>query len=287
MLDEQVFPRIEARLDSLGEVVRIRTRMLRTFGMGESTLEKELSEIARDGDVELAFRTSFPDNFLRVMARGSSVEEADLKIESVVKEIRECLGDLIYGEGTDPLEAVVGRLLTEEGRTVAVAESCTGGGIAQKLTSIPGSSAYFLGGVVAYSNDVKESVLGVPRALLEEHGAVSAPVAQAMAEGVCQRFGADFGLSTTGISGPGGGSPEKPVGLVYIAICQASGDEARPDFVHVEKFEFAVDRPRHQALTAQTALDWLRRRLRGFEIVGPGLLRRSGGGSAPSSVTVN
>ncbi|MEE3326810.1 MAG: competence/damage-inducible protein A [Myxococcota bacterium] len=287
MLDEQVFPRIEARLDSAGEVVRIRTRMLRTFGMGESTLEKELSEIARDGDVELAFRTSFPDNFLRVMARGSSVEEADLKIESVAKQIRERLGDLVYGEGTDPMEAVVGRLLTEHKRTVAVAESCTGGGIAQKLTSIPGSSAYFLGGVVAYSNDAKQSMIGVPGTLLEEHGAVSAPVAQAMAEGVREKMGSDFGLATTGISGPGGGSPEKPVGLVYVAICQASGDEATSDFVHVERFEFAVDRPRHQVLTTQTALDWLRRRLLGREIVGPGLLRRSGGGSAPGSVTVN
>ena len=287
MLDEQVFPRIEARLDLMGEVVRIRTRMLRTFGMGESTLEKELAGIARGGDVELAFRTSFPDNFLRVMARGSSVEEADLKIESVVKEIRECLGELIYGEGTDPLESVVGRLLTEEGRTVAVAESCTGGGIAQKMTAIPGSSAYFLGGVVAYSNDVKQSVIGVPSELLEKHGAVSAPVAQAMAEGIREKFGADFGLSTTGISGPGGGTPDKPVGLVYIGISQASGDEATPDFVHVAKFEFAVDRPRHQALTVQTALDWLRRRLLGLEIVGPGLLRRSGGSSAPGSVTVN
>ncbi|MFL2935158.1 MAG: competence/damage-inducible protein A [Myxococcota bacterium] len=287
MLDEQVFPRIEARLDSAGEVVRIRTRMLRTFGMGESTLEKELSGIARDGDVELAFRTSFPDNFLRVMARGSSIEEADRKIDSVAKQIRERLGDLIYGEGTDPMEAVVGRLLTEGGQTVAVAESCTGGGIAQKLTAIPGSSGYFLGGVVAYSNEVKKSLLGVPGALLEEHGAVSAPVAQAMAEGIRERLGSDFGVATTGISGPGGGSAEKPVGLVYVAISQAGSGPSSPDFIHVERFEFPVDRPRHQTLTIQTALDWLRRRMLGLEIVGPGLLRKTGGGSTPSSVTVS
>ena len=283
MLDEQVFPRVEARLEAVGEVVRIRTRMLRTFGMGESTLEKELSGIARDGDVELAFRTSFPDNFLRVMARGSSVEEADLKIASVAKQIRERLGDLVYGEGNDPMEAVVGRLLTEQGRSVAVAESCTGGGIAQKLTAIAGSSAYFLGGVVAYSNDAKQKMLGVSQQLIEAHGAVSAQVAQAMAEGVCERLGADFGLATTGISGPGGGSPEKPVGLVYVALCQPNRGESSPGFVHVERFEFTVDRPRHQILTVQTALDWLRRRLLGHEIVGPGLLRRSGGGSSCGS----
>ena len=286
MLEEQVFPRVEERLEAAGEVVRIRAQMLRTFGMGESTLEKELSEIARGGDVDLAFRTSFPDNFLRVMARGSSVEEADRKIAFVVKQIRECLGDLVYGEGNDLMEAVVGRLLTEQGRSVAVAESCTGGGISQKLTAIPGSSAYFLGGVVAYSNDAKKELLGVPQSLIETHGAVSAPVAQAMAEGVCERLGADFGLATTGISGPGGGSPEKPVGLVYVALCQPSQSnrgERAADFVHVEKFEFAVDRPRHQALTAQTALDWLRRRLLGHEIVGPGLLRRAGGDSSPGS----
>ena len=181
MLEEQVLPRVEARLESLGSVTRIRARLLRTFGVGESTLEKQLSTIAREGDVELAFRTSFPDNFLRVMARGASIEAADVKIESVVQQIHEHLGDLVYAEGEERMEEVVGGLLTEQGRTVALAESCTGGLIAEKLTDVPGSSAYFLGGVVAYANSAKEAILGVPSSLLEEHGAVSSQVARSMA----------------------------------------------------------------------------------------------------------
>ncbi|MAI79784.1 MAG: competence/damage-inducible protein A [Deltaproteobacteria bacterium] len=283
MLEEQVLPRVEARLESLGSVTRIRARLLRTFGVGESTLEKQLSTIAREGDVELAFRTSFPDNFLRVMARGASIEAADVKIESVVQQIHEHLGDLVYAEGEERMEEVVGGLLTEQGRTVALAESCTGGLIAEKLTDVPGSSAYFLGGVVAYANSAKEAILGVPSSLLEEHGAVSSQVARSMAEGVCKRFGADIGVSTTGISGPGGGSPEKPVGLVHVAMYQrpAEGRHETEGFIHSSEFIFPLDRTRHRVLTTQTVLDWLRRRLLGVELIDPDLLRTKGGSSAP------
>ena len=148
------------------------------------------------------------------------------------------------------MEAVVGQLLSEQGRSVAVAESCTGGLIAHRFTDVPGSSEYFLGGVVAYSNEAKHSLLGVPENLLMEHGAVSEPVARSMAEGVRERFNADIGVATTGISGPGGGSEEKPVGLVYVAIAWS---EANPGSEHsrVEPFVFAVDRARHRVLTAQ------------------------------------
>jgi PncC family amidohydrolase len=167
-------------------------------------------------------------------------------------------------------------LLKERGCSVATAESCTGGLIAERLTDVPGSSAYFLGGIVAYSNNAKATLLGVSEAVLEGAGAVSEPVVRAMAEGARERFGSDYGVATSGISGPGGGTDEKPVGLVWIALATADG-------THSDSFVFPVDRSRHRALTAQVALDWIRRSLLGAELVGPSLLRRGGGSSAPGS----
>ena len=145
-----------------------------------------------------------------------------------------------------------------------MAESCTGGLVAEKLTDVPGSSAYFLGGVVAYADAAKRALLGVPEALLAEHGAVSEPVARAMAEGVRERFGADLAIATTGISGPDGGSEAKPVGLVYLALADAQG-------THSDHFVFPLDRTRHRQITAQVALDWIRRRLLGVALEGPTL----------------
>lgn len=288
MMDEQVLPRIEARLDSeegAGGRHFVRAGLLATFGLGESTLEAELRDLARQGDVELGFRTSFPDNFLRPVARAKSAAEADARIADVTRAIRERLGPVVYGEGRDTMESVVGRLLTERGLTVATAESCTGGLIAERFTDVPGSSAYFLGGVVSYSNEAKAALLDVPEKLLAREGAVSEPVVRAMAEGVRRRFGSDFGIATSGISGPGGGSDEKPVGLVWIAVSR--GERARSDAggggpeTHADSFVFQIDRSRHRRLTAQVGLDWIRRSLLGAELVGPSLLRRAGGGSAP------
>ncbi|MBK7951257.1 MAG: nicotinamide-nucleotide amidohydrolase family protein [Deltaproteobacteria bacterium] len=252
----------------------VRAALLRTFGMGESTLEAELRDLARDGDVELGFRTAFPDNFLRPVARAASAAEADRRIAAVVAAIRAKLGPIVFGEGEESMEGVVGRLLVEAGKTVATAESCTGGLVAERLTDVPGSSRYFLGSVVAYSNEAKSSLLGVPAALIEGEGAVSEPVVRAMAEGARARFGSDFALATSGISGPDGGTATKPVGLVWIALAEAGG-------THADSFVFSVDRSRHRSLTAQLALDWVRRRILGAPLVGPGLMRRAGGGSAP------
>jgi nicotinamide-nucleotide amidase len=272
MLDEQVLPRIAARH---GEGPVVRSALLRTFGMGESSLDAELGDIAASGQVSLGFRTAFPDNYLRPVARADSAAEAETQLARVCAAIRERLGALVYGEGDETLDAVAGRLLRESGKTVAVAESCTGGLIAERLTAAPGSSAYFLGGIVAYANSAKTALLGVPEALIAEHGAVSEPVARAMAEGVRTRFGADFGVSTTGISGPAGGSDTKPVGTVHVALARAEG-------THCEHFVFPLDRTRHRQLTAQIGLDWLRRALLGVELVGPTLLRRRGGGPPPA-----
>ena len=274
MMDEQVLPRLSARGRGSGRVVR--AALLRTFGVGESSLDAELKDIAAGSDVSLGFRTSFPDNFLRPTARGTSAEEAEATLTELVGAIRDRLGAIIYSEDDESLESVAGRLLRDHRKSIAVAESCTGGLIAQKITDVAGSSEYFMGGVVAYSNAAKSSLLGVPEALLREHGAVSEPVVRAMAEAVRERFGADFGVATTGISGPGGGSEEKPVGLVFVAL--SDGDET-----HAESFVFPLDRMRHRALTAQVALDWVRRKLAGHELIGPTLLRRSGGSSNPTS----
>lgn len=273
MMDEQVLPRLAERRGD-GRVVR--ATLLRTFGMGESNLDEELSDIAASGDVVLGFRTSFPDNYLRPLARGDSVEEAERELARVCDAIRERLGPLVYAEGDETLPAVVGRLLREQGKTVAVAEACTGGLVAERITDVEGASEIFRGGFVASSNAVMTRLLDVPEPLLEKHGHVSDPVAGVLAESVRARFGADFGVATVGIAGPeDADGDEKPAGLVHIAIAQASG-------THADHFVFPLDRLRHRQITAQTALDWVRRALLGVEITGPTLLRRRGGGAPPA-----
>jgi len=271
MMEEQVLPRLAASR-SEGSVTR--STLLRTFGMGESTLDAELADIAASGDVRLGFRTAFPDNFLRPVARASSAAEAEASLARACAAIRERLGALVYGEGSETLDAVVGGLLRQQGKTIAVAESCTGGLLGERITANPGSSEYFMGGVIAYANTAKTALLGVPEDLLAEHGAVSEPVARAMAEAARSRFGADLAVATTGISGPEGGTAAKPVGTVFIALARAEG-------THCDHFVFPLDRARHRQLTAQVGLDWLRRALLGVELVGPTLLRRTGGSSQP------
>jgi nicotinamide-nucleotide amidase len=254
MMDEQVLPRIAAkrRVTSFA-----RGALLRTFGIGESNLDERLRDLALPPGVELGFRTQFPDNHVRPVARATSAAAADEALRQACVAIRERLGALVYGQGeAETLEVVTGRLLDQHGRTLAVAESCTGGMIAELVTAVPGSSAYFRGGVVAYANQAKQALLGVPAELIDRHGAVSAEVAQAMAEGARARFAADFAVSTTGIAGPDGGSVDKPVGLVYVALAHEGGCEAR-------ELLFAFDRERNRRVTAQVALDWVRRSLIG------------------------
>jgi nicotinamide-nucleotide amidase len=271
MLREQVLPRIATRR-GCGPVVR--AALLRTFGVGESSLDDELKDIAASGDVSLGFRTAFPDNYLRPVARAASAAEADAKLTEVCAAIRRRLGAIVYGEGEETMQAVVGRLLREQGRTLAVAESCTGGLVAEQITEVPGASAWFRGGVVAYANEAKIALLGVPAALLAEHGAVSDATARAMAEGARARFGSDLAVATTGISGPDGGTPTKPVGSLHVALARAEG-------THAAGFVFPLDRARHRQLAARVALDWVRRSLLGEELVGPTLMRGRAGGAPP------
>jgi nicotinamide-nucleotide amidase len=271
MMNEQVLPRIAAsrERDGVGGKV-VRSRLLRTFGLGESNLDELLGDVAKDGDVVLGFRTAFPDNYLRPLTRGATAAEADAKLEAVVATVRERLAVMIYGEDEQTLEEVVGVELAKAGLTLAVAESCTGGLLAERITRVPGSSGWFRGGVVSYANEAKTALLGVPKEMLDAHGAVSEPVARAMAEGVRARLGADLGVSTTGIAGPDGGTADKPVGTVWIAVADADGTVA-------ERFVFPFDRARNRQVTSQVALDWIRRSLLGETLVAPRYLRSEGG----------
>ena len=168
--------------------------------------------------------------------------------------LRACIGPYLYGSDDDTLEAVLGRALAERDLTIAVAESCTGGLVLHRLTNVSGSSAYVVGGVVAYSNAVKMSLLGVEAQALAQHGAVSEIVARQMARGVCAHLDADVGISITGVAGPSGGTPEKPVGTVWIGYADVHGDLAQLN-------RFGKDRAINKTRAATAALNLARRRL--------------------------
>jgi competence/damage-inducible protein CinA-like protein len=257
MLDEQVVPRISARL---GTRRIVRARLLRTFGIGESNLDRMLADLAQgDPDSVIGFRTQFPDNLVRVLVRATDERSAEARLDVLEREVRARIGDLVVGVGERKLEEVVAELLRERKRTIAVAESITGGLIASRLTDVPGSSAYLLEAVVAYANDAKVRALGVSSESLAQHGAVSEPVARQMAEGVRRAAGADIGVATTGVAGPDGGSAEKPVGTLWLALADGAGTIAH-------RYQLMNDRARNKELASQLALDWIRRRLLGLPI---------------------
>lgn len=220
MVEESVLPWLKERTAS----APLHSKVLRFRDIGESALEHELMDLfIHQTSPTLALYAGSGEVRLRMTCRAASRELAEAAFAPVEQEIRRRVGRYIYATGNEPLERLVGAALRRAGATVAVAESCTGGLIGQRLTSVPGSSDYFLGGIVAYHNDVKRRALGVPAELLEAYGAVSEQVARAMAEGVRTVLGADFGLAVTGIAGPGGGTEEKPVGTVFIGCAAADG----------------------------------------------------------------
>jgi len=236
----------------------IRHQMLKTTGIGESFLAEQIGDVnglfAPDSGVSLAFLPSPIGTRLRITARGKSVDEVTETIRAVEERIREKAGKYIYGANEDELEDIVGRLLTERRLTIAVAESCTGGLIMDRLTDVPGSSNYFERGAITYSNASKTAELGVPEELIRQHGAVSREVAEAMASGIRVKANTDIGISTTGIAGPTGATPEKPVGLVWIGYSDSSETLAL-------KFNFGDDRRRVKERAAQAALELVRRKL--------------------------
>jgi nicotinamide-nucleotide amidase len=220
----------------------------RIASLGESLVEQRVGEkIQTIGGVELGYCARPGEVDIRVMGEPAAIAKAD-------EIIRRDLGRFIFSTDNETLEEVVVRLLREQQRTLALAESCTGGWLANCLTNVPGASEVFIAGYVTYANLAKVDALGVDRRLIEEHGAVSDPVARAMAEGARSRSGSTCAISTTGVAGPGGGSDEKPVGTVYLAL-------ATPEQTMVRKLFYPADRPTFKDMVAQTAFDWLRRDL--------------------------
>jgi len=255
LLTETVIPILRSR-ESAPVVVTSRT--LRTTGIGESALAELLGA---DGGssvagLPLAYLPGWEGVDLRVTAAEMPAAEAERHLDEAARRLRDRAGKYIYGEGSADLAAVVIDLCRERSLTIATAESCTGGLLGARITAVPGSSDVYPGGVVAYSNPVKESLLGVPTELLASRGggAVSEEVARAMAAGVRERLGANIGIGITGIAGPGGGSPEKPVGTVWMAV--QMGDEVRT-FGRV----YVGDRGEVRARSAQSALETLRQLL--------------------------
>ena len=202
--------------------------LLRTFGLPESEVNDRLSGIEAARNVTIGYRARLPEIEVKVLARAPTGEEARARSEAAAEEVRARLGDeFVYGEGDTSLPEVVCRLLESRSLTLACAESCTGGLVAELVTAVPGSSRSFLGGVVSYANSAKTELLGVDEELLRKHGAVSAEVARAMADGARRRFGSSIAVGVTGIAGPDGGTAEKPVGLVHWAVASDAGVEAK------------------------------------------------------------
>jgi nicotinamide-nucleotide amidase len=252
LLQHEVVPRLQRRAS--GAIIR--SRLLRTSGIPESTLAERLGDVEEKiAPVTLAYLPGYEGVDLRLTAWNLQPDEADRKLGSAVELIRGRAGDSVYGDGDTDLAALVLERARAAGVRLAVAESCTGGLLGGRLTEVPGSSDVFVGGVIAYDNAVKVKALGVPPALLDEHGAVSEPVARAMALGAAERFGVDATLAVTGIAGPGGGTEEKPVGTVWIA-CSLRGA------VHAKRSTFPGSRHEIRARAVQAALLLLQRTLK-------------------------
>jgi nicotinamide-nucleotide amidase len=233
----------------------IATRVLKIAQMGESACDARVAPIYKTyANVQTTILAGAGEIQLHLKTRAASLEAAQRRVDELAEKIEEELGDFVFSDNGDSLEQIVGNYLQMRNATVSVAESCTGGLLAERITSVSGSSRYFLGGVVVYSNEFKTAFADVPAALIEKHGAVSSEVAAALAEGIRKRCGTSFGIGITGVAGPTGGSPAKPVGLVFHAVAGERGSEV------VER-NFPGDRKHIRWFATQQALDMLRRKL--------------------------
>jgi len=234
------------------------SKTLRCFGAEEAKLDHLIQPLLKGrvglGNTKIAYRVSIPEVLIKLSSWAESQSAAKEELEKSVESVRRVVGDFIYGENEESLEEVVGKLLKEKNKTLALAESCTGGLIANRITNVPGASQYFLGGVVAYSNAVKMSELGVSEETLQKFGAVSAETALEMAQGVRNKFKSDWALAVTGIAGPDGGTAEKPVGTVHIALVNAGEKKEK-------KFHFPTNREWFKQIVAGIALNWIRKSL--------------------------
>jgi len=251
MFTESVVPLLLQVMPPANKLV---CRILRTTGLGESFVEEKIADPLQKlvaAGLDLGYCARIGEVEIRLAARGGGAESIVQEAETTVRQL---LGRLIFAAGDDTLEATLVRMLTERAKTVALAESCTGGMLAHRLTNIPGASAVLKCGLVTYSNEAKRNFLGVSAAALDEHGAVSEAVARQMAEGARQKCGVDYALSVTGIAGPGGGSEAKPVGTVFMAL-------ADEKCTAVERKSNPFDRETFKYVTSQQAMDLLRRTL--------------------------
>ncbi len=248
MLRETVLPWI---IEQQGSQSAIHEAVFKVHGITESKLDDLVKPVELGNSAKLSFRAHFPELTLRLTVSGGEAQIS--KFDSLRQQLRALLGVYVYAESDTTMEEIVGRLLVENNQTLALAESCTGGLIAHRITRVAGSSAYFLGGAVTYSNEEKIRALSVNPATLEKFGAVSRETALEMSQGIRERTGASVALSVTGIAGPSGGSPEKPVGTVWVSISRADRHDAK-----LLKLMVLTDRERIIQGTAQAALNWLR-----------------------------
>lgn len=252
MMQTEVIPRIRRKF-TLPVIVH---QMIRTAGIGESFLADKIASWERSlpPHIRLAYLPNEGGVKLRLTAIGEDEEKIRKEFAALRDSILPLAGQYIFGFSDEPLEVVLGKLLIEKGLTLSAAESCTGGHVSHTITSVPGSSAYFLGSIVAYANEVKVKALGVSPETLARHGAVSEQTVMEMASGVRQRFGTDIGVATSGVAGPGGGTPEKPVGTIWIACADHNG-------VHARKLQLASERLVNIKLTTTAVLNMVRLRI--------------------------
>jgi len=257
MTDDTLVPLVRDKIGASACAV-IKSRTVRTTGIGESLLADRLEADPVVCDAKaagsMAYLPGVDGTDLRVTVRAATTQAADAALERVASALRGSVGEFIYGEGSDDMSRVLLDACRARGLRLCVAESCTGGLLGARLTSIPGSSDVFVGGVIAYANEVKARDLGVPERLMADHGAVSEPVVRAMATGARTRFGADLALAITGVAGPGGGTEDKPVGLVWIAVATA-------DRAEVRKLNLWGDREEIRYRATQAVMDLARRQL--------------------------
>ncbi|HEX8738149.1 MAG TPA: competence/damage-inducible protein A [Pyrinomonadaceae bacterium] len=251
MFEQYVLPKLR---EKAGEIC-VRRRILRVSGMGESAVDEKIAPVYKQYEnpqTTILFNRSEIE--IHLTAQAENEAEAERLIEEVASKIAATLGAAVFALNGEKMEEVVGKLLSDRGETLSLAESCTGGLIAQRLTEISGSSKYFIEGVVAYANEAKTRTLNVPAQLIEKHGAVSAEVAEAMAKGMRERTQTDYAISITGVAGPTGGSAEKPVGLVFIGYADASKTKSF-------KIMLPGDRELIRWRASSAALDYLRRKI--------------------------
>src|SRR6267378_6585384 len=255
MMEDSVIPWLKK---NRGSDTIYAVRVFQTFGISESGLDEAVAGLIKPEEARVAFRAAFPQISLKVRVEGAP-GEVNRKLDELSKRVREKISQYAYAEGDVSMEEVVGQLLVEKNLTLSIAESCTGGLIGHRITNVPGCSRYFKSDLVTYSNDVKEGILGVSEETLKAHGAMSEECVRERAAGVRKRTGTSVSVATSGVAGPDGGTPDKPVGTVCIALSADDQSISR-------RYQFRGTRDWVKLITSQVALDWLRRYALGLPI---------------------